>query len=101
MEFDMTIVIAQIVNFVILIWLLIRFLYRPIMNTIDASEQAVKSRLEDARQRQQQAEEQIATYRKKEDELEKARETLLEDAREEASGVRRQLLDQAAAEAES
>ena len=39
---------AQALNFLILVWLLKRFLYRPILNAIDARENLVARELSDA-----------------------------------------------------
>ena len=41
MRIDWFTVIAQVVNFLILMWLLKRFLYKPILNAIDAREQRI------------------------------------------------------------
>jgi hypothetical protein len=39
---------AQIVNFLILVWLLKRFLYKPILDAIDAREKRIAAELADA-----------------------------------------------------
>jgi F-type H+-transporting ATPase subunit b len=39
---------AQVLNFVILVWLLKRFLYRPILNAVDARETRIAGELADA-----------------------------------------------------
>ena len=39
---------AQAVNFLILVWLLRQFLYKPILNAIDAREKRIASELADA-----------------------------------------------------
>jgi F-type H+-transporting ATPase subunit b len=39
---------AQIVNFIILVWLLERFMYKPILNAIDARERRISDELTDA-----------------------------------------------------
>lgn len=46
---------AQVVNFLILVYLLKRFLYRPILHAIDAREAHIATMLEDASDKQQQA----------------------------------------------
>ena len=48
MLIDWFTVIAQVVNFLILVWLLKRFLYRPILDAIDAREKRIASELADA-----------------------------------------------------
>ena len=39
---------AQALNFIILVWLLKRFLYKPILNAIDAREKLIAAKLADA-----------------------------------------------------
>ena len=45
MSVDWITVIAQIVNFLVLIWLLKKFLYRPILDGIDAREAEITERM--------------------------------------------------------
>ena len=39
---------AQVLNFVVLVWLLKRFLYKPVLNAIDAREKRVAAEAADA-----------------------------------------------------
>ena len=39
---------AQALNFIVLVWLLKRFLYKPILNAIDAREKLIAAKLADA-----------------------------------------------------
>jgi F-type H+-transporting ATPase subunit b len=39
---------AQVLNFLILVWLMKRFLYKPILNAIDAREKRIAKELADA-----------------------------------------------------
>ncbi len=48
MQIDWLTVIAQIVNFLILVWLLKRFLYQPVINAMDQREQRIAERLQKA-----------------------------------------------------
>ena len=68
---------AQIVNFLILVALLKRFLYRPIINAMDDRERRIAARLEDAKQAQRKAEHQAEAFRRKTEQLEHQREGLL------------------------
>ncbi len=56
MELDWTTVILEIINFIILMWLLKHFLYRPILNVVEQRQASVKATLEQAHASQQQAE---------------------------------------------
>ena len=46
---------AQVLNFVVLVWLMKRFLYRPILDAIDAREKRVAAELADADARRAEA----------------------------------------------
>ena len=48
-------VAAQVLNFLILVWLLKRFLYRPILHAIDVREQRIVQALADADAKQAEA----------------------------------------------
>ena len=47
---------AQTLNFLILVWLLKRFLYKPILNAIDAREKRIAAELADADVKKAEAE---------------------------------------------
>jgi len=55
-EVDWFTVGAQLLNFAILFALLARFLYRPIVDAIDEREARIRERLEEAEQRESEAE---------------------------------------------
>ncbi|WP_166265378.1 F0F1 ATP synthase subunit B [Marinobacter caseinilyticus] len=48
MSTDWVTVIAQVANFLVLVWLLKRFLYKPILNGIDAREAEIADRMSEA-----------------------------------------------------
>ena len=48
MSIDWITVLAQIGNFLVLVWLLKRFLYKPILNGIDAREAQIATRMGEA-----------------------------------------------------
>lgn len=86
---------AQIVNFLILIWLLKRFLYTPLQNVMTNREEEVLSRLEEARQKLVHAEEMSKEYQDKMDQLEEQKEEWLEEAKRETESFRKELLQDA------
>ncbi len=55
MSVDWVTVIAQIGNFLVLVWLLKRFLYKPILNGIDAREAEIATRMGEAEVAQKKA----------------------------------------------
>ena len=55
MLIDWFTVVAQVVNFLLLAWLLKRFLYRPILDAIDAREQRITTEISDANTKRTEA----------------------------------------------
>lgn len=98
MQIDWLTVIAQIVNFLILIWLLKHFLYRPVIDAMDRREQRIAQRLEEAAAREQAAAELQQGYQHRIEVLDGERAQLLEHAREAAESERHTLLDEARAD---
>lgn len=86
---------AQVVNFLILVWLLKRFLYRPILGAMDERERRVAAAMEEADARTAAAEKERTEYEGKAREMEERRERMLEDARKSADEARRQLMHEA------
>lgn len=99
MQINWFTVVAQAINFLVLVWLLKRFLYKPILDAIDAREQRITEQLQEATGKQTAAEAEKAEYTQKNRELEQARTTLLANARTAAETERQQLLEQAHVEA--
>jgi F-type H+-transporting ATPase subunit b len=95
MQIDWITVSAQIINFLILVWLLKRFLYRPVIRAMERREQRIQERLETAREREERAGQEIDHYRERRSELDALRESILADARQEAEQLKREMLDDA------
>ena len=57
---------AQVLNFLILVWLLKHFLYKPILNAIDAREKRIASELADADAKKTEAQKERDDFRKQE-----------------------------------
>ena len=91
MQIDWLTVAAQIVNFLILVWLLQRFLYRPISAAMRRREERIETRLAEARQAREKAEEEAGRLRQKEQALEKSKDDALAEARTEAAKLREEL----------
>jgi F-type H+-transporting ATPase subunit b len=98
MQIDWLTVIAQIVNFLILVWLLKRFLYQPVINAMDRREQRIAERLQQAEQREQQAAETTQDYQSRIAALEQDKEKLIATAKAEAEAERHELLVEARGE---
>lgn len=97
MTLDWITVAAQLVNFLVLVWLLKRFLYRPVLDGIDAREAEIAARMAEARQIRETAEAARAEHRAETERLRAARDDALEHARAEAAAERDTLLAQARA----
>jgi F-type H+-transporting ATPase subunit b len=95
MLFDWFTTVAQIFNFLILLWLLKRFLYKPILNAMNEREEKITYRLREAKRAQQEAEQKALEYRQKTEELESRRENLLMDATNEVEHLRKEMLNKA------
>ncbi|WP_372591046.1 F0F1 ATP synthase subunit B [Guyparkeria sp.] len=92
---------AQIVNFAVLLWLLKRFLYRPVLNALDAREKRIADRLEQAERSRQEAERERQSYEDRNAVFEREREDRLDDVRREADAERHRLLAEAREAAET
>lgn len=92
---------AQIVNFLILVWLLKRFLYRPILNAIDAREKRIADRLKAAEVEKETARCEREELQRQAQELEQKRAVLLKEAVTQANAERQNLLQSARKEAEA
>lgn len=95
MLIDWFTVIAQIVNFLLLIWLLNRFLYRPILRAMAAREQKIAESVAGAEQARQQAEQERAALERERRELSLRREELLAAAATQATTEKERLLREA------
>jgi len=86
---------AQALNFLILVWLMKRFLYKPILNAIDAREKRIAKELADADEKRSEAQKEHDEFQKKNKEFDQQRATLLTKATDEAKAERQRLLDEA------
>lgn len=101
MLIDWFTVAAQMLNFLILVWLLKRFLYAPVLNAIDTREKRIAAELADAAAKQAEADAERETYRRNNEGLESQRAELLRQATAEAAALREQLMTKARSDAES
>ena len=95
MLIDWFTVIAQVVNFLILVWLLRRFLYRPILDALDAREKKIAKELADADAKETEALKERNEFQHKNVEFEQQRAALLDKVTEEAKAERMRLFDEA------
>jgi F-type H+-transporting ATPase subunit b len=101
MLIDWFTVVAQAVNFLILVWLLKRFLYKPILNALDAREKRIATELANADERMAEAGQERDEFKRKNEEFNQQRATLLNNAKDEATAERQRLLDEARKESDA
>lgn len=89
MHIDWITTAAQIANFMILLWLLNRFLYRPLIDAIDAREVSVQSAHAKAEEIAQHAEAERKALAEERQTLAAQREAALESARRDADTIRK------------
>ena len=95
MLLDWFTIAAQTLNFLILVWLLKRFLYKPILNAIDAREKLIAKELADADAKKAEAQKEHQEFQKKNEEFDQQRAALLTKATDEAKAEHQRLLDEA------
>ncbi|NBB87544.1 MAG: F0F1 ATP synthase subunit B [Bacteroidetes bacterium] len=100
MEIDWFTFGAQIANFLILVGLLKRFLYGPILEAMDRREETITARLDDAREKRAEAEREAETYRSMQEEFERERDERRAEAERAAEERRQQLIHEARTEVE-
>ena len=92
---------AQALNFIILVWLLKRFLYKPILNAVDAREKRIAAELADADAKKAEAQKERDEFEHKNEEFDQQRAALLSKAADEAKAERQRFLDDARKAADS
>jgi F-type H+-transporting ATPase subunit b len=95
MLIDWFTVAAQVLNFLVLVWLLKRFLYRPILHAIDTRERRIAQALADADAKQAEATRERDELQHKNAAFDRQRAALLAEATEAAKVERLRLLDEA------
>jgi F-type H+-transporting ATPase subunit b len=86
---------AQAINFLLLAWLLKRFLYKPILNAVDTREKRIAAELADADAKKADAQKEQAQYQLKSEQFDQQRAVLLSQATQEVGVERQRLLDEA------
>lgn len=86
---------AQVLNFLILVWVMKRFLYKPIRNAIDAREARIAKELADAAASKAEAQSDREEFERKNEEFDTQRAELLGKAADEAHAERERLIDEA------
>jgi F-type H+-transporting ATPase subunit b len=84
MQINWFTIVAQLLNFLILVWLLKRFLYQPILDAIDAREKRIAETLQQAAATREQANSEQKKFKSLNAELDSQRTALLQQANAQA-----------------
>jgi len=101
MLIDWFTVAAQAVNFLILVWLLKHFLYKPILNAIDAREKGIAAQLAEAATKKAEAQKEHDDFQSKNKAWDDQRSALLSKATDEANTEKDHLLAEANKQADA
>jgi F-type H+-transporting ATPase subunit b len=101
MLIDWFTVCAQALNFLILVWLMRRFLYRPILAAIDAREKKIAKELADADGKKSEAQKEHDEFQQKNAQFDKERAGLLSHATDDATAEGRRILEAARKESDA
>jgi F-type H+-transporting ATPase subunit b len=94
-------ILAQAVNFLVLVWLLKRFLFKPIVSAMDTRQQKVLMQLRNAEEQQAGAKAEAERLRLARAELDQKKQALIREAETEADELRRRLSEGARQEVEA
>ena len=92
---DLFTVAAQAVNFLILVWLMKRFLYKPILHAVEERENRIAAELANAENKKSEAQKESNEFRRKNEEFEVQRSVLWSKVTDEANSERQRLFDEA------
>jgi len=101
MLIDWFTVCAQVLNFLILVWLMRRFLYKPILQAIDAREKKIAKELADADAQKAEAQKERDEFQHKNEEFDKQRAGILAKATDESKVECQRLIDKARKDSDS
>ena len=88
MLIDWFTIAAQVLNFLILVWLMKRFLYKPILHAIDEREKRIATELANADKKKVDAQKESDEFKRKNKEFDQRRAALLSKATDEAQAER-------------
>jgi F-type H+-transporting ATPase subunit b len=86
-------VIAQVVNFLILVWLMKRYLYKPVLNAIDEREKKITAQLADAATQKTEAAKLQDEFKQKNEQFAQQRKAMMDKAAADAGDARNKLME--------
>lgn len=94
-------VLAQVINFLLLVWLLKKFLYKPILNAIDEREKKITEKLKDADTQKLVAQKDQEDFKKQQEDFDQQKTALMAKAVADANTKKQQLMDAAKTDADN
>jgi F-type H+-transporting ATPase subunit b len=101
MLIDWFTVIAQTINFLVLVWLLKRYLYKPVLEAIDERDRSIAARIREGEAKKAEAEGQFNDFQHKNAEFERDRQEMYNSALGAAKAERERLIEEARQESVS
>lgn len=101
MEINWFTVIAQLINFFILVWLLKRFLYKPILNAIDERENKITAQLKAAQVTKEEARKEQEDFQQKNSRFDEEKKKRMNKVVEDTDAAGQKLIEQAHEKAEA
>jgi F-type H+-transporting ATPase subunit b len=99
MKIDWFTVIAQMVNFIVLVGLLWHFLYKPILRAIDEREKKIAAELADAAAKKAEATKEQEDFKQKNEKFDQEKKALMTKAEADAEAEHQKLLEKARTDA--
>lgn len=94
-------IIAQIINFFIILFILQKLLYKPVMNAMEKRQERIQKSQIEADEKMKEANELIYRYERKIEDIQKEKREILDEARSEATKKKESLLQEYQTEAEN
>ncbi|HVX26062.1 MAG TPA: hypothetical protein VHB70_06955 [Parafilimonas sp.] len=94
MQIDWFTVLAQVINFLVLVFLLKRFLYKPVLNAIDTREKRIAAQLNDAAAKEADAVKERNLFQQKNADFDAQRAATFNAMTEEMKAERQKQLEQ-------
>jgi len=95
MQINWFTVIAQVINFLVLVWLLKKFLYKPILKAVDDREKKIESQVKDANHLKAEAKKEQDEFAKKNTDFDQQKKELMDKAITDANTQRYKLIEEA------
>ena len=100
MQINWFTVIAQLINFLLLVWLMKKYLYKPILSAIDEREKKIAAELSDAKSKVAAAKKEQDEFQKKNDVFDRHQKKMMDKATSDAEIEKQTLLNAAQKEAD-